>query len=52
VGAGAGATVGGGGEGMVLQNGQGVRIHLKGGQKGLNVNVGPEGLTIVMEKSL
>jgi hypothetical protein len=52
VGAQGGATLGAGGGGMVLQNQQGVRMHLKGGAKGLNLNIGPEGLNVVMEKAL
>ncbi len=48
----AGATVIKGEGGLILQNQQGVRLHLKGVEKGLNLSIGPEGFTIAMEKAL
>jgi hypothetical protein len=52
VGAGGGAAVGAGKEGLVVQNQQGVRMHLNAGQKGVSVSIGPEGFNVVMEKAL
>jgi hypothetical protein len=48
----AGAAVIKGKEGLILQNQQGVRLHLNADQKGLNLSIGPEGFTIAMEKAL
>lgn len=48
----AGAAVIGGKEGLIVQNHQGVRLRLVAEQKGLSLNVGPEGFTIEMERAL
>jgi hypothetical protein len=48
----AGAAVIKGKEGVIVQNQQGVRLRLVADQKGLSVNLGPEGFTIEMERAL
>ncbi|MFA4903813.1 MAG: hypothetical protein WC600_13845 [Desulfobaccales bacterium] len=48
----AGAAVIKGKEGLIVQNHQGVRLRLVAEQKGLSVNIGPEGFTIEMERAL
>jgi hypothetical protein len=48
----AGAAVITGKEGLIVQNHQGVRLRLVGEQKGLSLNLGPEGFTIEMEQAL
>jgi hypothetical protein len=37
---------------LIVQNQQGVRLRLIADQKGLSVNLGPEGFTIEMERAL
>jgi hypothetical protein len=48
----AGAAVIKGKEGLIVQNQQGVRLRLVAEQKGLSVNIGPEGFTIELERAL
>jgi len=48
----AGAAVIKGKEGLIVQNQQGVRLRLVADQKGLSLNIGPEGFTIEMEQAL
>lgn len=48
----AGAAVIKGKEGVIVQNQQGVRLRLVADQKGLSVNIGPEGFTIELERAL
>jgi hypothetical protein len=48
----AGAAVIKGKEGLIVQNHQGVRLRLVAEQKGLSLNLGPEGFTIEMEQAL
>jgi hypothetical protein len=48
----AGAAVIKGKEGLIVQNQQGVRLRLIAEQKGLSLNLGPEGFTIEMERAL
>ncbi len=48
----AGAAVFKGKQGQAFQNTKGVQILLSGTQKGLNLNIGPEGFYIQMEEAL
>ncbi len=48
----AGAAVIKGKEGLIVQNQQGVRLRLVADQKGLSLNIGPEGFTIAMDQAL
>jgi len=48
--AGAGATLAGGGSIMTMQNPHGVVIHVTSTTAGLNLNLGPSGITFTLKK--